>query len=304
MSQLYLPVVKAAVNITNLIAIGVLGGAFSGIFGVGSGFFVIPTMIFMGIPAKYAISASNSQGITSSFTSTLNYWRENKVDFQLGTIVLIGNAFGTLLGSKLFMKMTQTGVIDIAISLCYIFVLGVLGLGMFIESVRSIAYKRKGLMPSNKSSGMIALLQKMPFQIYLLKSNKEISAIALILLGFISGLLLALAGISLGFSVMPAMIYLMHLPTSLVIGTNFYNNTIVCSFLTLLYAQACSIDLFLVLPIMIGSSIGSILGNKINTRVPPETLRVMLSIIMLLFALKFIIKITVKPTHIHTLVET
>lgn len=298
---MYLPIIKASVNMLHLFIIGILSGTFSGLFGVGAGFLVIPTLIFIGIPATHAISASNSQAVASSSSSTLFYWLKGCVDHQLGNILAIGSVIGVLLGSKLFIFLTKIGFIDIVTSISYTLVLGILGVFMLMESFYN---KKKNFTPTNKQKNIFfRLLEKMPFNITLIKSERNVNMIALIITGFTSGFLLALAGISIGFSMIPALIYIFHIPASLVFGTIFYNSAIVCTILTFKYAQINTLDILLLLPLMIGSSIGAAAGSRINSVINQETLKLILSIIMLAFAAKFVLTIMIRPINIYSILE-
>ncbi|CAK8162990.1 putative membrane transporter protein [Candidatus Xenohaliotis californiensis] len=303
MLQIYLPIIKASISLSKIIFVGLLSGVFSGAFGVGSGFFVIPTLIFMGIPAKYAVSSSNGQSITPSFSSMMTYHKKNSVDFQLGSLMLIGTITGMLTGTKVFTFLTKIGWTDIVISICYILVLGSIGTSMCIESIKSIANK-KNTKNTAKKNKIFEFIEKLPFKVYLIKGKIEISAMALVIIGFISGFLLSLAGISLAFLMLPTLTYVLRIPTTLVIGTTYYNTMIVCSLLTITQAiYLNNVDILLLLPLMLSSLFGSKIGYKINAKIPPEVLRSLLSLIMLGFVLKLILKLTVKPTNLYSMIE-
>ena len=297
--QIYLPIAEMPVNIFLILFLGGITGLLSGMFGVGGGFLMTPLLIFIGIPPAVAVSSSTNQIIAASFSGFLAHMRRQNVDFKMGTLLLIGGFFGSSLGVWLFAILKRLGQIDLVISLTYVFFLGTIGMLMAIESSRVIIRKRKNLpTPVRKrKTGWLSTLS-LPYVTHFPRSNLEISAILPLVIGFGVGVMVSLMGVGGGFIMVPAMIYILRMPTAVVIGTSLFQIIFITANVTMLQAiNTHTVDMILAILLLAGSVVGAQFGTKIGLNLPPEYLRAMLASIVLIIVIKLAVGLFLTPAN-------
>ena len=220
--QIYLPIAETSVNIFTIFGMGTAVGFLSGMFGVGGGFLITPLLILSGIPAAVAVATGANQVVASSVSGTITQWRRGNVDFKMGTVLLIGGIFGAFIGVQIVKLLEATGQIEIVISLLFTVFLGGVGLLMLGESLRFIHKARSGKVASARMSGQHSWVHGLPFKIRFQRSKLYISAIPPLVIGVAVGLLSGILGVGGGFVMVPAMIYLLKMPTKVVIGTSLF----------------------------------------------------------------------------------
>ena len=232
---IYLPIAEVSVNAFILLGLGGLVGVLSGMFGVGGGFLMTPLLFFIGIPPAVAVATEANQIVASSFSGVLAHLKRKNVDFKMGGVLLIGGLIGAGLGVFIFNYLKSMGQVDLLVKLCYVVFLGIVGGLMFIESLGS-------LRNTNKSNVLIKKRPKrtwihvLPFKIRFRVSGLYISAIPPVLVGILVGILAAIMGVGGGFIMVPAMIYLLGMPTRVVVGTSLFQIIFVTAFTTMLHA--------------------------------------------------------------------
>ena len=238
--QIYLPIAEVSVNAFLLLGLGGLVGVLSGMFGVGGGFLMTPLLFFIGIPPAVAVATEANQIVASSFSGVLAHFKRKTVDLRMGTVLLIGGLIGAALGVVVFNYLKAQGQVDLLVKLCYVVFLGVIGGMMFIESARAIRNSRKGkVVPTRKKHNFI---HKMPFKMRFRTSGLYISVIPPLLVGVVVGILAAIMGVGGGFIMVPAMIYILRMPTKVVVGTSLFQIIFVTAFTTLLHATIGSLS--------------------------------------------------------------
>lgn len=301
--QIYLPIAEIPVNIIAILALGIVTGMLSGMFGVGGGFLMTPILIFIGIPPTVAVSSSANQIIAASFSGFLAHWQRNNVDFKMGFIMLIGGMMGSSLGVELFAFLKQLGQIDLVISLSYVVFLGSIGTMMAIESFRIIYQKRQGIYISTKRKLHWLHRIPLPFVTHFARSDIEASIILPLGIGVFVGILVSLMGIGGGFVMIPAMIYVLGMPTSVVIGTSLFQIVFVTANVTFLQAiNTHSVDIVLAVLMVIGSAIGAQYGTRIGIKLPAEQMRALLSLMVLAVVLKLAIGLVVTPDNLYQII--
>ncbi|MGY8790770.1 MAG: sulfite exporter TauE/SafE family protein, partial [Pseudomonadales bacterium] len=232
---IYLPIAEVSVNAFILLGLGGLVGVLSGMFGVGGGFLMTPLLFFIGIPPAVAVATEANQIVASSFSGVLAHLKRKNVDFKMGGVLLIGGLIGAGLGVFIFNHLKSMGQVDLLVKLCYVVFLGIVGGLMFIESLGA-------LRNANKSNVLIKKRPKrtwihvLPFKIRFRVSGLYISAIPPVLVGILVGILAAIMGVGGGFIMVPAMIYLLGMPTRVVVGTSLFQIIFVTAFTTMLHA--------------------------------------------------------------------
>lgn len=297
----YLPIAGLAVNLWVLLGIGTGVGVLSGIFGVGGGFLLTPLLMFLGVPPAVAVASGANQVVGSSMSGVLAHWRRGNVDVKMGVLLLVGGFAGSGLGVWLFALLKKLGQIDLVIALSYVGVLGAVGGLMLIESLRALRGQRPGAMPRKRHLRWHGLPWKMRFR----RSKLYISALLPLGVGALGGILAAIMGVGGGFVLVPMMIYLLGMPTSVVIGTSLFQMIFVAGNVTLLQAVSThTVDVVLALTLLVGGAVGAQLGSRIGSRLNPEQLRLLLAVIVLAVGLRMAVDLFQPPADPYTLADT
>ncbi len=293
--DVYLPIAEVSLDVFLLLGIGAAVGFLSGVFGVGGGFLLTPLLIFVGVPAPVAVASSANQLVGASVSGVLAYWRRGNVDFKMGFILLIGGLAGSVLGIYLFALLSRLGQIELVISLCYVVLLGILGFLMGIESVRAMLRQRHPGATRRKLHRH-TWLHGLPLKTRFRKSQLYISALLPIGLGFLVGVLSAIMGIGGGFLMVPAMIYMLGMPTAMVPGTSLLQIIFVAANVTMLQAVSNhTVDGLLALLLLVGGVIGAQFGTRFGTRLRGEQLRFLLALLVLGVAAQLAHDLTIRP---------
>lgn len=302
MLQIYLPIAEMSVNILLLIGLGAITGMLAGMFGVGGGFLMTPLLIFIGVPPAVAVATSANQIVASSASGFRSHWRRKMVDFKMGNLLLVGGIIGSVVGVRVFKWLQDLGQIDLVISVSYVGFLSIIGGLMAIESFRAIR-KKKSDEPTAASSvhEKRNWLDRLPLKMRFPKSKLYISALIPLGLSFMIGILVSILGIGGGFFMVPAMIYLLRMPTSVVIGTSLYQTIFITAAVTMLHAVSTyTVDVLLALMLLIGGVIGAQIGSRFSGKLPAEKLRALLAIIVLSVAVKLAYGLFVTPPDIYS----
>ena len=297
--QIYLPIAEVSVNAFLLLGLGGIVGVLSGMFGVGGGFLMTPLLFFIGIPPAVAVATEANQIVASSFSGVLAHLRRKTVDLRMGTVLLIGGLIGAALGVLLFNYLKSLGQVDLLVRLSYVVFLGIIGGLMFIESLRAIRNTRRGVAPVRRKHGLV---HKLPFKMRFRTSGLYISVIPPLLIGVAVGVLAAIMGVGGGFVMVPAMIYLLGMPTKVVVGTSLFQIIFVTAFTTLLHATTnYTVDVALAVLLLVGGVIGAQIGTMIGTRMKAEQLRILLAIMVLAVCAKLALDLLLTPTEIYSI---
>ena len=298
---IYLPIAEVSVNAFILLGLGGVVGVLSGMFGVGGGFLMTPLLFFIGIPPAVAVATEANQIVASSFSGVLAHLKRKNVDFKMGGVLLIGGLIGAGLGVFIFNYLKSMGQVDLLVKLCYVVFLGIVGGLMFIESLGA-------LRNANKSNVLIKRRPKrtwihvLPFKIRFRVSGLYISAIPPVLVGILVGILAAIMGVGGGFIMVPAMIYLLGMPTRVVVGTSLFQIIFVTAFTTMLHATTnFTVDIVLAVLLLVGGVIGAQFGTIIGSKLKAEQLRILLAAMVLLVCGKLAFDLVIQPIELFSL---
>ncbi|WP_319546161.1 sulfite exporter TauE/SafE family protein [Ruegeria conchae] len=302
--HVYLPIAEVSVNPFLLLGIGGLVGVLSGMFGVGGGFLITPMLFFIGIPPAVAVATSANQVVASSFSGLMAHLKRKTVDLEMGTVLLGGGLLGAALGMVVFNFLKHLGQVDLAVQLCYVVFLGVIGSLMFIESLNAIRRARQsGSIPVAKRRQR-TWVHALPFKMRFRASSLYISVIPPALVGFGVGILSAIMGVGGGFIMVPAMIYILGMPTKVVIGTSLFQIIFVAGFTTMIHASTnYSVDVLLAVLLLIGGVVGAQLGTQIGARMKAEQLRILLALLVIAVAAKIGFDLLLTPPDYFSLSE-
>ncbi|MRG71506.1 TSUP family transporter [Alphaproteobacteria bacterium HT1-32] len=299
--QIYLPIAEISVNVFILLGLGSGIGVLSGLFGVGGGFLMTPLLIFIGIPPAVAVATEANQIVASSVSGVLAHWKRGNVDVKMGMLLLVGGIIGSTVGVWLFKLLRQLGQVDLFVSLAYVIFLGAIGSLMFIESSRAILRsKRPG--GRRKKLHQHTFLHGLPFKMRFRKSKLYISALLPILVGLFVGILSAMMGVGGGFVMVPAMIYLLGMPTAVVVGTSLFQIIFVTANATILQASINhTVDIVLALLLLVGGVIGAQFGARLGSKLPGEKLRVLLAMMVLGVCIWLLVGLIVTPDDLFSI---
>lgn len=297
--QIYLPIAEVSVNAFLLLGLGGLVGILSGMFGVGGGFLMTPLLFFIGIPPAVAVATEANQIVASSFSGVLAHLRRKTVDLRMGTVLLIGGLVGAALGVVVFNYLKSLGQVDLLVKLCYVVFLGIIGGMMFVESLNAIRNTRSGKAPKRKKHNWV---HGLPFKMRFRTSGLYISVIPPLIVGVCVGILAAIMGVGGGFIMVPAMIYLLGMPTKVVVGTSLFQIIFVTGFTTMLHATTnYTVDVALAVLLLIGGVVGAQVGTRIGTKMKAEQLRILLAMMVLAVCAKLALDLLIMPSELYSI---
>ena len=299
--QIYLPIAEVSVNGLGLLLIGTMVGLLSGMFGVGGGFILTPLLFFIGIPPAVAVASAANQIAGSSFSAFLAHWQRRTVDFRMGLVLLAGGLLGSTAGVQIFTLLRSAGQFELVVSLLYVVLLGTIGGLMFSESLRAMRRAKDpnaALAPRRRHTWAHGLPLKMRFH----TSKLYVSAIPPFVIGAVVGVLAAIMGVGGGFIMVPAMIYLIGMPTKVVVGTSVFQFLFVTGFTAVLHAvRSGTVDVLLALILLVGGVIGAQIGVGLAARLKAEQLRVLLALLVIAVCLKLFADLVIRPAELYSL---
>jgi len=300
--QIYLPIAEVSINAFLLLGIGGVVGFLSGLFGVGGGFLITPLLFFIGIPPAIAVATGANQVVASSVSGVLAQVKRKAVDFRMGGVLLAGGLVGSAIGVWVFARLTAAGQIDLFVQLSYVLFLGLIGLTMFWESARAILRANKPGGPIRRSHTH-NWIHGLPFKMKFRASGLYISVLPPLAVGALVGFLAAIMGVGGGFIMVPAMIYLLGMPTKVVIGTSLFQIIFVTAFTTLMHAVTSNtVDMMLAILLILGGVVGAQFGARASGRLKAEQLRILLSLMVMSVAGKIALDLLLRPSELYTVI--
>lgn len=297
--HIYLPIADISVNVLLLLGLGAAVGFLSGLFGVGGGFLITPLLFLIGVPPAIAVGSQANQMVATSASGLLAHWRRRSLDLKMGTVLVAGGLTGSVGGTFLFGYLRRVGQIDLVVQLAYVLFLGVVGTLMLWESLRTILRRRdEQRLKLHRHTWIHSLPLKMRFR----ESRLYISVLPVLGIGFLIGVLTAIMGIGGGFLMVPAMIYIIGMPTNTVVGTSLFQITFVAAFVTVLQAaHNQTVDVFLALTLMPGGVIGAQIGRRFGVNLRGEELRALLALLVLAVCGKVLFDLVARPADLYSL---
>ena len=296
--NIYLPIAEISVNAFLLLGLGGGVGFLSGVFGVGGGFLMTPLLIFIGIPPAVAVATEANQIVASSFSGVLTHWRRRTVDFKMGLVLLAGGLVGSAVGVQIFAYLRELGQVELLVSLSYVVFLGIVGAMMFIESIRALLQTKIGRPAPRRRHHWV---HGLPFKMRFRASNLYISAIPPFLVGVLVGVLAAIMGVGGGFIMVPAMIYLLGMATTVVVGTSLFQIMFVTGATTLMHAMINhTVDGILAVLLLVGGVIGAQIGVRVGPKLKAEQMRVLLALLVLIVCAKMGYDLVRTPDELFT----
>lgn len=300
---LYLPIAEMSVSVLVYLALGAAIGFLSGLFGVGGGFLLTPLLTFLGVPTAVAVATGTAHVVASSVSGAVTQYRRNNVDVKMGSVMLAGGIIGTVIGVEAVRTLRRAGLFDVTVSLSYVTFLGVVGTLMMIEGINAWRYLHTMGAPHGlRKSGQHSWIDRLPLKMRFQRSKLYISAVPPFVIGMFVGFMSALMGVGGGFVVIPAMIYLLRMPTGVVVGTSLFQIVFVAACATVLHAvQNKTVDIVLAALLISGGVIGAQFGTAAGDRLRSEQMRVLLAALVLLVAARMAYDLVVTPNDLYSL---
>jgi uncharacterized protein len=303
MFQIYLPIAEISVNLLVMLGLGAAIGFLSGMFGVGGGFLLTPLLMFSGIAAPIAVATGANQVVATSVGGALAQWRRGNIDFQMGAILIAGGTVGAVAGVLLLRLLREAGQAGLFVSLTYVILLGIVGTLMLSESLSAMNRARADKPPAARRSGQHYWIHRLPLKMRFPRSHLYISAIPPLLIGAGVGLLTAFLGVSGGFIMVPAMIYLLRMPTNIVIGTSLFQIIFITALVSILHASfSQTLDVVLALILATGGVIGGQFGVRAGQKLRGEQLRALLAVMVIAVALRLLFDLLLTPSELYSIV--
>ena len=279
--EVFLPIAQVPINVLEILFLSAIVGVLSGLFGVGGGFLMTPFLIFLGVPPTYAVANEANNILATSVSGSTTHYLKNTLDYKMGFMIVIGGSIGTLLGIYTFSYFKDIGKIDTLIALAYMYILAIIGTLMLVQGLGEIDKARKKIQIKKKLH-VHYWIHGLPFRMRFQKSKLYESAFTPIIIGLMVGFIAAIMGIGGAFILVPAMIYLIGMPTKLIPGTSLFVTIFVSVIVTFLHAfNYGSIDLILVFMLVIGSIVGVQIGQKLGEKIESAGLKTLLAILLL-----------------------
>jgi len=300
--HIYLPIAELSANAFGLLLLGGVAGVLSGLFGIGGGFILTPMLIFMDVPPAVAVATSANMIIASSFSGFLSHMKHKRVDTQIGNFLVAGGMIGVLMGVWFFAQMKRAGQLDLTISLLYVFLLGSIGFLTAREAWHLYLARQRGEVQHNHGHLQLpAWVDRLPWQRDFSRSQVHYSALIPIALGVLSGVLVSLLGVGGGFIMIPAMYYILRMPSTVTVGTSLYQIIFITAAATLLHAVTThSVDIVLAALLLIGSAIGAQWGVRWSHRIPTHILRASMAALLILMVLRLAYGLFITPEELFT----
>ena len=299
--SIYLPIAEMNINIFLIVFIGMAVGALSGLFGVGGGFLMTPLLIFLGIPPVVAVGTEAPHVLASSVSGVIAHWRKKSVDFKMGFFLLAGGLVGSTIGVNIFKILRSYGQIDIVIQILFVLFLGIIGFSMAFESARTTIKSYRTTSSIRTKLHQHSWIHGLPFKVRFRRSKLYISALPPIVIGFIVGILSAMMGVGGGFIIIPAMVYILGMPTSVVVGTSLFQIIFVTANSTFFQAYLNqTVDIVLAALMILGGVIGAQIGVRIGSRLKAEYLRGLLAILVLAVCAKLFTDLVLQPNDLFS----
>ena len=299
--EVFLPIAEVSVNIIAIFSLSGIVGILSGLFGVGGGFLMTPFLIFLGVPPAYAVANEANNILATSVSGSTTHWLKNTLDYKMGFMIVIGGSIGTALGIYTFTYFKGIGKIDTVISLAYMYILAIIGTLMLVESLGEIDKAKKNLV-ERKKLHVHYWIHGLPFRMRFPKSKLYESVFTPIIIGLAVGFIAAIMGIGGAFILVPAMIYIIGMPTKVVIGTSLFQIIFVTAFTTIMHAtQNYTVDAMLAILLIFGGFVGAQIGVRLGVKLKAEQLRILLSVIVLGVCFKLAFDLLVTPDEYYSL---
>jgi hypothetical protein len=260
---MHFPIAGVTVNPLLLTLVGFFIGVLGGFFGVGGGFLAGPVMFMLGVPMNYVIGTDLTHIAGKSVVAMRRHWTLGHVDFRLGVLMILGTVPGVELGAQIIEKLKEAYAVDRVVGGAYVVVLLTIGVLMAWEGWQAVRWERTPVDRPVRGSRVLRAVRavRLPPMIRLPASGIEsVSLWIILIIGFVVGMLAGMLGVGGGFLCVPALIYLVGVPTHVAIGTDLFEIIFSAGYGTVTHALKGNVDIMMALVMHTGAAIGAQFG--------------------------------------------
>ena len=293
---MYFPNADVVVHPALLVFLGLIVGMLGGFFGVGGGFLITGGLLVFGVPPVYAVGTGLTLVMGTSIINTFKHRSLGNVDFKLGALMVTGTIPAIFLAEWVNSALEAAGIAGPVIRYVYVGFLSSLGLFLLYDYWRTHIRTHQeeedvttlGLTQRIRSLripphwmgipgvGGISTYVSLP-----VSRIERISVFVPVGIGFGIGFIAGLLGAGGGFILMPVLIYVLGIPTTVAIGTDLFQIIITGSVGSFAYALSDRVDPMMAVLMLAAASIGSQLGAAATRRVEPSRIRFLYGLLIL-----------------------
>jgi uncharacterized membrane protein YfcA len=306
--NIYLPVAGIEFSAVLLLLIGFCVGVMGGFFGVGGGWMITPALNIFGFHMAFAIGTPLASIFGQSLGAVKKHQRMGNVDWKLGLISIFTSVIGLEIGSRAILALEKAGDVGSIVRWCYIFLLSGLGIYMlydyFVIHPRQLQAMERGKTPNNyvsrsKISERLHRINLPPMISFPASDIDGVSIWIILLIFLITGFLSGFMGVGGGFIIIPVLVYLIGLPTTIAVGTSLVTVLFTAAYGCFTYGLKGRVELLAAFIMLIGASIGAQIGATAVKYIKGYGIRLLFAVMIILasfsVATEQIYKITMKP---------
>ncbi len=291
-----------------VILLGFIGGVLSGFIGSGGAFFMTPGMMNLGVEGVVAVASNITHKFGKAMVGSRKHGEAGNVDKKLAIFLLVtavaGIQLAVFINSMLFRGGTGHGAAkgagaNLYISIVFSTILLFVSLSMLRDLIKSSRQSEEDSGPSRKLANFFNKFN-LPPVIYFKVADIRVSLWVLLMVGVATGYLAGTIGVG-GFIGVPAMIYILGVPTAVATGTELFLAMFMGAYGALSYAYQGFVDIRLTMLLYLGSLLGIYLGVFGVKVVHEKIIRLVTSLIILLCVFSRVIAIPVYLRQLNML---
>jgi len=273
------------VNIFLLLFIGLAVGIIGGFIGVGGGYMVTPSLVVLGFPGYAAVGVDITHITGKSIVAAVRHRQLGNIDVKLAVVMILGTMAGVEVGVRLLNFCKLYGICSEAVLICSIIITTFIGIFTYWETRQA---KRK--LDEIKASGkelprdvyLTVIAKKIqsiriPPMMYFSKSRVHMSLWVILVVGFFTGMLAGFFGVGGGFIRMPALIYLIGVPSIIAVGTDLFEIIISGGYGTIRHTMSGNVVIEAAVIMILGACIGAQIGALVTQYVRGLSVRYILA---------------------------
>jgi uncharacterized membrane protein YfcA len=282
---MHFPVFDVTIDPVCLVALGFVVGVLGGVFGVGGSFLVTPVLYALGLPMSGAIGTDLAHILGKSIVAAKRHSTLGNIDYKLGFLMVLATMIGVEGGVRAIERLKHTSYLDLLVGIPFICVLVCISAFMCWESVKTMrmnkartAARSGGPAKTDVSAfGHVAkIIQRFPLPpfVQLRVSNiGRISVWPVFCVGLLGGFFSGFFGGGAGYIRLPALIYLLGIPTHVAVGTDLFEIIISAGYGTFRHAREGNVDILIALVMLTGAALGARIGATLTQFIKGPVLR-------------------------------
>jgi hypothetical protein len=261
-----LPISGVPINALLLVLLGVAVGVLGGFFGMGGAWMVTPALNIFGFPMPFAVGTDLCHMAGKSIISTRRHAKFGNVDVRLGLTMLAFDVVGIECGARLVMWLERLGLAGPVIRWVYVVLLFLIAWLVLYDYFKEHSTRRRaalGLAPVTPALQWHVALHKIKLRpvVRFEVAQVECSMWLPAAVGFTVGVLAGFLGIGGGLLMMPALVYLIGVPTFVAVGTDLFTVMLSGFYGAATYSMKGRVEILAVLLMLVGAAPGAQIGT-------------------------------------------